>query len=231
MTSRDQTFNQTTVGILGVMHDDETRNQYGLTLGLIEELITEFHPDVICGEVLPSSWDLISRGIAYEGYWQSPDPMYKAYWAEPASEYWRLIFPICLEKGIRFEPVDWLELDVWWDFNPFIRYPEEVRKQLEAEQTAWMEKQFATFSQSAIPFNSTAYDEIARAKHMWLEQVNADSYVFRWVNRHLIMIQRVKNVIKRNQGKRILILAGADHNYGYFDGLKEEPIELIYPLR
>jgi hypothetical protein len=48
----------TTVGILGVMHDDETRRKYNLGLGVIEELIMEFHPDVICGEVLPGSWSL-----------------------------------------------------------------------------------------------------------------------------------------------------------------------------
>jgi hypothetical protein len=45
----------TVVGILGLNHNDEMRNKYNLTLDLIKELILEFNPDVICGEVTPST--------------------------------------------------------------------------------------------------------------------------------------------------------------------------------
>jgi hypothetical protein len=222
---------KTTVGILGLMHDEETRNKYGLTLEFIKELIMEFAPDVICGEVLPVSWDLYTRGKAGEGYWQSEDGAYKAYWAEPASEYWRLIFPLCVETGIQFIPVDWLELDVWWDFDPFLNYPSEQRKQLKSELETWFEKQLSTWDQSPIPFNSFAYDEIARAKYRWLEQVNPKAHIFRWVNRHLIMTQRIKNAIKQHEGKRILCIAGADHNYCYYESLADADVQLVYPLR
>ncbi|CAG7633618.1 hypothetical protein ACFQI7_18420 [Paenibacillus allorhizosphaerae] len=90
----------TTLGILGVTHDNDLRVKYGLTLDFIKELILEFHPDVICGEVLPESWE---RYMA--------DKTYKQYWGMPASEYWELIFPLCEEHGIPFVPVDWAELN------------------------------------------------------------------------------------------------------------------------
>jgi hypothetical protein len=68
----------TLVGILGVNHNEEMRNKYNLTLDLIRELILEFNPDVICGEVLPSTWDLYSQGKVNEGYWADSDQTYKA---------------------------------------------------------------------------------------------------------------------------------------------------------
>ena len=46
------------------------------------------------------------------------------------------------------------------------------------------------------------------------------------------MLARVKNAIEENEGKRILCIHGADHNYWYYDALKDEKnIEVIYPLR
>lgn len=75
------------VGILGVVHDEELRMQHHLTLETIERLIVEFDPDVICGEVLPSS---------FEKYKKEPDN--RGYWGEPPSEYYDLIFPLCEEK-------------------------------------------------------------------------------------------------------------------------------------
>lgn len=77
----------TTIGILGVVHDDELRQKYNLSLEFIKELILEFNPAVICGEVLPNSWEQYHTDSTYRGYW-----------GEPASEYWDLIFPLCEEK-------------------------------------------------------------------------------------------------------------------------------------
>ncbi|WP_253806022.1 hypothetical protein [Paenibacillus sp. Cedars] len=89
----------TTVGILGVTHDEGLRQKYNLTLDVIKELILEFEPDVICGEVLPSSWKQYQQDRSHRGYW-----------GEPASEYWDLIFPLCEEKKYEFVPMDWVEL-------------------------------------------------------------------------------------------------------------------------
>src|SRR5689334_11019837 len=103
----------TTVGILGTIHNEQLRERYNSTLTLYREFITAFNPDIICGEVHPHSW------LKYLNNRND-----KGYWGEPASEYWELIFPICEERGIDFVPIDWFELDVWNNFDPFNGYSE-----------------------------------------------------------------------------------------------------------
>ncbi|CAI8828309.1 hypothetical protein BHU24_21690 [Bacillus pseudomycoides] len=51
----------TIVGILGMVHDEEWQKKYKFPLSLVKELILEFKPDVICGEVHPDSWNLYLR--------------------------------------------------------------------------------------------------------------------------------------------------------------------------
>ncbi|OPH62147.1 hypothetical protein BC351_02645 [Paenibacillus ferrarius] len=210
-----------TVGILGVIHDNELRKRYHLTLELIKELILEFKPDVICGEVLPDSWEKYKTDSTHRGYW-----------GEPASEYWDLIFPLCEELKYEFVPIDWVELDVWMDFDPFKNYSEVQRSALNAESEQWFQKQLSTWNSSAIPFNSLEYDNITKQKYTWLEQINPESHVFRWECRHLIMIQRIKNAINKHPGKRVLCIVGADHNHAIYEGLaKNKDIQLVYPLK
>ncbi|WP_018756303.1 hypothetical protein [Paenibacillus terrigena] len=211
----------TTLGILGVTHDPVLREKYNLSLDFIQELIVEFNPDVICGEVLPASW---------EQYLQ--DPTHQGYWGEPASEYWDLIFPLCKEKSFDFVPIDWVELDVWMDFDPFQSFDEFQRQALNDELEQWFQRQLSTWDTSSIPLNGAAYDTITKQKYEWLEQINPQAHLFRWVCRHLIMIQRIKNATKLHAGKRILCIVGADHNHALYEGLiAEQDIELVYPLR
>lgn len=211
----------TTVGILGVVHNDDLRRKHHLTLELIKELIVEFKPDVICGEVLPASWEHYQRDSTYQGYW-----------GEPPSEYWDLIFPLCEEMKYDFEPIDWVELDVWIDFDPFIGFIEPIRGEYNAELDRWFEKQLSTLNSSSLPFNSSEWDEVTKQKYAWLEQINPRSHLLRYVCRHLIMIQRIKNAALKHTGKRILCIVGADHNHSLYEGLvSERDIQLIYPLR
>lgn len=111
----------TTVGLLGTIHNEALRERYSCSLSLYKRIINDFQPDVICGEVHPQSW------LKYRN-----DPEDKGYWGEPASEYWDMIFPLCEEQRIPFVPIDWFELDVWNDFDPFNGYDAEARKALEA---------------------------------------------------------------------------------------------------
>jgi hypothetical protein len=151
---------------------------------------------------------------------------------EPPSEYYELIFPLCEQGAIDFVPIDWVELDVWLDFEPF-QCEDGIRGQhLAKEWDHWFQKQLAACSSSEIPFNSIDFDEITRRKYDWLQQISPQSYHLQWVCRHLIMIQRIKNAIKQHEGQRILCIVGADHNHVIYEGLMEvEGIELIYPLR
>jgi len=221
----------TVVGIMGVNHNEDMRNKYKLTLDLIREVILEFSPNIICGEVTPATWDLYRMGKANQGYWTEPEQTYKSIWAEPASEYWSLIFPLCKQYNLEFVPIDWLELDVWQDFEPSANLTSEQIDNFNSELSKWDEKQLALCSQSTLPFNSFALDEVTRAKYEWLRQINPDAHIFRWTTRHLIMIQRIKRAINKFEGKRILCIAGADHNPYFYESLVDENLELVYPLR
>lgn len=43
----------TIVGLLGTIHNEEIRNRVNCTLSLYKDIIIEFNPDIICGEVHP----------------------------------------------------------------------------------------------------------------------------------------------------------------------------------
>lgn len=209
-----------TIGVLGVVHEEELRNRCNLTLKLIEELILEFNPDVICGEVLPESWEKYKA-----------DPTNRGYWGEPPSEYWNLIFPMCEERSYKFVPIDWVELDVWLDFDPFKHYEPSQQEHLNKELEDWWQKQLAASESSTLPFNSVAFDTITKQKYEWLKQIDPISHTVRWDCRHHIMIQRIKNAIREHPGQRILCITGADHNHALYEGLvTEKDLELIYPL-
>ncbi|OBZ13990.1 hypothetical protein A8L34_08420 [Bacillus sp. FJAT-27264] len=210
-----------TVGILGVVHDDELRVNNNLPLEFIKELILEFNPDVICGEVLPASWEKYKE-----------DPTNRGYWGEPPSEYWNLIFPLCEEKQFKFVPIDWVELDVWLDFDPFKDLESSQLELLEDQSEQWWQQQLAAARTSVIPFNSLEFDQVTKQKYQWLETINPESHAVRWVCRHHIMIQRIRNAISDNPDARILCIVGADHNHALYEGLiAQENVQLIYPLK
>lgn len=207
------------VGILGMTHDPEMRRKYNYPLSLVKELILEFSPDVICGEVHPQSWDL---------YNQTGNP--RGILGETQDEYPNLIFPLCQEKGIEFIPVNWFEADVFND--PFGKFDTETRVSLEQQLSEWNERQLKTWNRGAIPLNSPEYDAVTRDMYKWIYSVNPEVSDIVWIARHHIMAARVKNAVKAFPNKRILCIHGADHNYWYYQALgKEEEITLIYPLR
>ncbi|MCZ8515796.1 hypothetical protein O9H85_25965 [Paenibacillus filicis] len=210
----------TTVGILGTIHNNELRDRYQCPLDLYKEIILEFKPDIICGEVHPRSWEKYLNNKKEKGYW-----------GEPASEYWELIFPLCEEHSIEFVPIDWFEPDVWNNFSPFEDYSKEEQTELEKIDDEWFSKQMNAHSYGTIPFNSKEFDNLAKQKYDWLFQINPVSQNFRWIVRNHIMIKRVVNTFKANPDKRILCIVGADHNYFFYEELRKEAITLKYPLR
>jgi hypothetical protein len=210
----------TVVGILGMTHDEEMQKKYKYPLSLVKELILEFNPNVICGEVHPQSWELyINEGKPH------------GILGETQGEYPNLIFPLCQDKGIEFVPVNWFEEDVF-DEEVFDRFENNTKKQLEEELTKWNQKQLSTWNKGNIPLNSFDYDDITNDMYNWLHSVNPDVQNIVWNARHYIMVARVKNAVKKYPSKKILCIHGADHNYWYYQALKNEKgIELVYPLR
>lgn len=209
----------TTVGILGMIHDEEWQRIYHYPLSLAEELIVEFNPDVICGEVHPDSWSLYRGGGDPRGIYEETQPEYPA-----------LIFPLSEEKGIEFIPVNWFEFDVFK--GRFDSFPQTKKEELETELSRWTARQLETWDSGSIPVNSLDYDRITREKYEWLHSVSPDVEDINWNARHFIMLQRVKNAIQAHEGKRILCVHGADHNYWYHSALQKVPqVQVVYPLR
>jgi hypothetical protein len=101
-------------------------------------------------------------------------------------------------------------MDVWRDFDYFAGFTKEERQKLKLELSQWCDKQFSVCDQTAIPFNSFALDRITVEKYKWLARINHDVHQVRWVCRHLVMVQRIRNAITKFKGKRILCIAGAD---------------------
>lgn len=174
---------------------------------------------MICGEVHPNTWEIYLSDKSKRGFW-----------GEAEEIYYDFVFPYCEDNGIVFSPIDWFELDVWNDFDPFNKYEGGYKEQLQNELSQWFERQKAVWNASQIPFNSYDYDVIAREKYQWLYGINSEAQNFRWICRNQIMVQRIKNAINAHVGKRILCFVGADHNYCFYDGLCKLDIELKYPL-
>lgn len=207
------------VGILGMTHDPEMQMKYNYPLSLIKELILEFAPDVICGEVHPLSWDLYQRT-------GNPYGVFK----EIQAEYSDLIFPLCESEGFQFVPINWFEADVFE--HPFERFDSLTRERLEQQLSEWNQRQLDTWDRGSIPLNSFDYDMVTSEMYEWLHTVNSDVQDIVWTARHNIMIARVKNAIKAAPDKRILCIHGADHNDWFHCALaKERHISLVYPLR
>jgi hypothetical protein len=210
----------TVVGILGMTHDEEMQKKYNYPLSLVKEIIIEFKPDVICGEVHPLSWEL---------YLSNGEPL--GILGETQNEYPNLIFPLCNEKGIEFNPINWFEEDVFEE-GPFDMYDAKTKKKSEKELDRWNDKKLSVWNEGNIPFNSFEYDAITNEMYDWLHTINPNVQNIIWNARHYIMIARVKNAAKKYPDKRILCIQGADHNYWYYQSLKDEKdIELVYPLR
>ncbi|WP_286166223.1 hypothetical protein [Bacillus sp. E(2018)] len=208
------------VGILGMTHDENLQMKCDFPLSLVKEIILEFNPHVICGEVHPLSWEL---------YVKEREP--SGILGETQNEYPSLIYPLCEEKGIEFVPVNWFEEDVFNE-GPFDRFDFEVKKNLEKELQRWNEKQLRLGNSRNIPFNSLEYDAVTKDMYDWLHTINPDVQNIEWNARHYIMMARVKQTNRKNIGKRILCIHGADHNYWYYETLiKERDIQVIYPLR
>ena len=201
-------------------HDEELQKRFNFSLNLLKELIIEFNPDIICGEVHPESWEI---------YLKTGEP--SGILGETQSEYPKLIFPLCEEKGIDFVPVNWFEKDVFEE-GPFDKFDFNTKKLLEKKLGIWNNKQLSKWNLGNIPLNSIEYDDITKEMYNWLHIVNPDVQNIVWNTRHYIMIARVKNAIKKHSNKRILCIHGADHNYWYYHSFRnEESIKLVYPLR
>ena len=183
----------------------------------MEELIEEFKPDIICGEVRPEDWEKHCSNNEYEGY-LGPN------------EYRKLIIPLCEKKGIKFIPVDWF-LDELVGHDYFQGKLDAELTALEQQLDSLMAEVMKIAKNSKIPFNSLEFNNIVEKKEDFLNSVNPDMHKVCWIRRNQIMVERIKNALDGNKGKRVLCTVGAEHNYYYYKNLQESNWEIIYPLK
>ncbi|MPM84655.1 hypothetical protein SDC9_131728 [bioreactor metagenome] len=205
------------LGILGTVHIEEMRKEYNYSLKRMEELIEEFKPDIICGEVRPEDWEKYCSNNKYEGY-LGP------------SEYRKLIIPLCEKNGIKFIPVDWFTDDlVGYDY--FEGKTGAELTNLEQQFNSLMAMIIKSAKNSKIPFNSLEFNDLVEKKEDFMNIVNPELHKVCWVRRNKIMVERIKDALEGNEGKRVLCTVGAEHNYYYYKNLQHSNWEIIYPIK
>jgi hypothetical protein len=208
---------KTVVGVLGTLHQEEVRQEFRYPLTLLRELIVEFRPDVICGEVRPEDWERYIADRSYQGY-LGP------------SEYRLLIIPLCEELEIEFVPVDKFEEDLA-NLDHFRSLSKEEAAAAEKQLMLMYERIFERARVCAIPFNGPEVDVAVREKMEWLGLIDPVVQNVLTDCRNQIMVERIRRAISERHGKRVLCIAGCEHNGYFVEGLRDGDWELVYPLR
>lgn len=173
-----------------------------------------FRPDVVCGEVRPEDWEGGEK--RYPG------------------EYDRYIFDYCKSRGVPFVPCDyWTEED----YQRTLKESDILEAKLpdgSEEAQRWdaiMDQFMQAGLESAIPFNSTAFNDIARRKHEMQGSLSPETHQSTWAERNRRIVENIRRVIAENPGKRILVIFGAEHSYWFADEFAEDKtIQLVFPL-
>lgn len=206
------------VGILGTIHNEQMREKYNYSLKYIEDLIVEFNPDIICGEIRPEDFKKYIIDKNYDGY-LGPN------------EYRKSILPLCEKHNIKFEPIDWFE-DELIGLNHFDCFCKSEQIKLENKLDEFYERIFENVNVGNIPFNNLKINEIVEKKQLWLEEINKDIQNLVWTVRNQIMNLRIKKVIEKNKDSKILCTFGMEHNYFIYKELKKmNDVILLYPIR
>lgn len=180
------------VGILGTIHNEQKREKYNYSLKYIEDLIVEFNPDIICGEIRPEDFEKYIIDKNYNGY-LGPN------------EYRKSILLLCEKHNIKFEPIDWFE-DELIGLNHFDCFCKSEQIKLENKLDKFYERIFENVNVGNIPFNNLKIDEIVEKKQLWLEEINKDIQNLVWIVRNQIMNLRIKKVIEKIKIAKYFVL-------------------------
>ena len=205
------------LGILGTVHGDyEKRIQFGYSAELLQKVILDFKPDIICGEVRPEDWQKHQIDKNYAGYL---GPF----------EYRNIILPLCEKNDIVFEPVDWFEDDlINYDFDMHIS-----KEELEGLYNCINElnnKLFEIGKSSSLPYNSFEMNEHIKAKYIKMRDIIPIEDLVTWEARNHIMLARIRRVADVSTDKRILCTVGFEHTYFYYEQLIKCGYNVKFPV-
>lgn len=208
------------VGIMSTMHgEDSVREEFGYTLGVMEQAIAQFKPHIICGEVRPEDWEKYCSDSSYSGY-LGPN------------EYRRMIIPYCEKEGVEFVPVDWFEFDLI-SLDYLNSYDDIEKEKIMKQHDEIYEKIFEAGKRSPFLMNSFEFNELVREKQQWMGSFDPVVHNMIWTVRNQIMVERIKRVIEKHKcdDKRILCTCGSEHVYFYYDELKKTGCQLVFPIK
>ncbi|MDP5274935.1 hypothetical protein [Chengkuizengella axinellae] len=207
----------TSIGLLGTLHNDEIRKEVNYSLSLMKDIILQFAPDIICGEIREQDWGQYIKDKSYTGY-LGPD------------EYRRLIIPLCEQVNIQFSPIDFFD-DNHVSLDHFTHYSKEEQRELSSILAERYKEMFKETKNDPIPFNSHQLNQLIADKQEWLRTVNLDVQEEIWDQRNKVMTDNIKKVVSENEGKKILVTVGAEHCYVFLKTFQDEGWKVEFPLR
>lgn len=212
-TSFSQT-SQTKVAIIGSLHEYHHKLK-GYSFQSIKKLISSKKPDVICIEVKPENYK--GKGTKFAPY-----------------EYREVLMPFLLKTGAKIEPFDWGNED-WSElmaeqkslskdpktsglFKAIINPVELLLKHSGSMEIAELDHKF---------FNSPFMDDWISSAYSLLSEAFPGNKISKIANeRNRNMARLLIAAIRRNPGKKILVLVGIEHKYALKDALQQIPLIL-----
>lgn len=177
---------------------------------VLRRIAIGFGPDIICGEVRPKDWKA-TRGGEKAGY------------CGP-SEYRKCLIPLCLEKAIRFEPVDsYRDFDIKMDrsVKPSPREVELAEKELDLLRMSEIR---------AIVPPSRALVHVIKVKHRLALKSRPSIESATWAERNERICRNVMRIGAKNPSKRILVTIGLEHVPFFREILASEHRVRLLPL-
>ena len=198
----------TTIGLFGSLHGDEMQKKFGWDDGKSIALFDRFRPDLVCGEVRRSDYE---NNADYQG----------------PSEYRRYIIRYCQERGIPFVPCDFFrDEDV-----ELARRPIEAPDEAEKEFGQIVQNFFAVGGSATPPFNSAELNEVDRKKQAFQYQYAPEISEIVWNQRNREIVKNIAAAVRENEGKKILVIFGAEHTYWLAEELaKLDGVSIRFPL-
>ncbi len=89
---------------------------------------------------------------------------------------------------------------------------------------------FSKADASSLPLNHPSIDQLFKEKQDWLEKINPEVQNLVWTCRNELMLRRIEAAIEEYENKRILCIAGCEHNHVFYQRLKNCHHPIIYPL-
>lgn len=188
------------------------QKKFGWDDGKSVALFDRFRPDLVCGEVRRQDYE---HNAEYQG----------------PGEYRRFIFQYCQERGIPFVPCDvFRDEDVELAQRP-LEMPDEEEEEAKQQLDAIMGDFFRIGAGSTPPFNSPEFNALVKKKQAFQHKYAPEVHEIIWNQRNRAIVERLKAVVKENEGKNILVIFGAEHTYWLAEELSGlEGVSIRFPL-